>query len=314
MALQDCERREQLVGVINSTTDIVSEIGKLDGKLTALGELANEMAGQVLVDQTQQLCAQVCGQGLCFLASEVGQTYSDVFIENNEQEAAQHKLRKPKEFVTVEIDTLTGEDLKTILMARLSIFDDPEFVTKLNAMHNRDNPGNPMTDEEFSEGIKETLTPVKDDATWETFARFVKGNVRLAQSIFSFLQNTHYRFRSSDPSQQKIAQGIATDYVSRDGSWSKRYPGFRPANPYEITERDFNTLGLMIDNDGWLNLPDDFRGSQTMCWVTDNIEEYAEWRVRDGEIIELLQGNPNVLPNLSRRAIEAATSDKNGDV
>lgn len=222
-------------------------------------------------------------------------------------EALRDEDEPEQQFRVREVEHVTGAELKEIVTRRMDVLKAPEVTDRIIRDFEPKPDGTDWTSEDVSEFFDQYITPVKDDKTWDVFARFIKGNIALGLSVYLYFQETFYFFRSSEPEDVERAADIARGLTMRDGSWGKTISGFRPGNPYEISEIDFNKLAAMIDENGWLNL---YRGHgcSSVMHITDNPDEYVEWLLKDGELVDIVEGNPNILPPIERPAIEAGST------
>ena len=198
-----------------------------------------------------------------------------------------------------EVPSVAGADLKEIIMRRIDALDSPEIIQELLRVVNEGNPDISITQEELLEAKKAYITPVKDDETWDEFARFCKGNIRLAQGIMIYFQQVFPIHRSTSPEDVEKANRMATPSMEFYGY----NPGFRPSNPYEITIMDFHKLAKMINPRGFINLPTG-GFSCRIIHVTDNPEEYSEW-ILEGDVLEFVAGNNSISPAKAMLAIES---------
>ena len=270
-----------------------------------------------------KLCAEGCVRNLHFEAESIGIALPD--SEEREQLFTyvsdtlmfgfmmdEDDKQQETAVQTIELPSPDGVVFKEIITRRLDSLRSPELLNDITVLHNRDNPDFQMTPEEMQALFDRHITPVKDEETWDKMAEFCKGNTRLALGIMAYFQETFPLFRSSDPTDVQNAELISQAYISRDGSYMKKFNGFKPGNPYEITAVDFHNLAKLIDSHGWLNLPMPY-GHRCM-FVTENPDEYASWVIGTDGAIELLDGNPNTLPpSQTMRAIEARSHDSTNE-
>lgn len=246
--------------------------------------------------QLGENCMIICGVITCFLKSGTGDTLRTAIDEELGTFTEMVNKRKEQQTLKIKLETPDGPFMKEFFKKRIDVLEDPELVTKVLAHHNRNHPDELISDYEWIEGIRELVTPVKDDATWDALARFIKGNLFAAQTLMAYFHKVFPIFRmDADPAMAEKARSIANDMHVRDGSWSHTYPGFRPANPYEITEMDFYNLAHLVSDRGVVWLPTG-HGGHTAFKITDDPEEYAEWKLKDGEVIDIIHGKRNELP------------------
>jgi hypothetical protein len=306
-----CQERDDVLDLIEASNNLTKQLIQLDPSLVG-GETENatdslDMIAEMTADTIGAECAIKCGSTVCFLATEDGSRYRDTYQGEMDQTVVELRKRGVSLFTPMEMPNMKGPELKDLVMRRLNMLTDPGLAEKMADLHNKRSPENQVTAKGYIEWISETITPVKDDETWEEFARFTNGNIRGALSLMSYFQQVFPYFRGSSLEDQQKAKQIAGSYKFE--AYGKAYTGFKPANPYEITSLDFHRIANMMDPEtGYLQLPMG-NNNYTVLWLGDDPEDFAEWRMDDGEVIEQTLDQGTSLPAPRKPlAIEAKSS------
>lgn len=237
---------------------------------------ATYMAADHVASTCGRLCATGCIRDEYFAAEAAGtplepsverdqffQLVSDVLAIELLEDAA----REPA--AVYELDNIDSAGLEEIIESRLAIVQAQELLEQMSQVIGTDV-------DDLKKALDSLLTP-RGEGYYDALADMVNGNIRAALYITSYLVGILPMFRSGDPEMMSDAASV-------------RARGFWPANPFEISPLDIDRLKGMVDNNGFLEMPES-RYSSMVIHLTEDPDQFKVFR-RDhrGEIIDVSAG------------------------
>lgn len=232
----------------------------------------------------QELCADGCirvlyhqyeANGLSLPPSKVRDDFFTIVSHVLASEfvlSGQPKQPQQSETRIVELKT-DGEILKQITTQRLGLLSDQELIQELAI-----NSG--YTTDELLLALDETLTPISDEV-YDVLAKFTKGNITASLSVIAYFQKVFPLFRSELPEDKAKAESIAD-------------LGFRPANPWQISELDISSIAGQMTEDGYVTLYDSPHGG-LVIHMTDDPQKVEVFKKSYDNLIEIDESHLPVL-------------------